>query len=209
MWSSRNVCDMLHVVDVWRMSHVYSLHRMSHVVCSMIYAVKTAWKLTSWRQEMYNEHCTMYTVQYTLYIVHCILYIPCDGISHCTVYNMQCTLYTVHCTVYNVHCIFYTVHCILYIIHCILYNEWYDHAVYKEWNEQAQNVTLCHLTVTRHVQPRDTNTWLQYGACITWPRWIQRESYEVWRHAVMQTGEWGDSFVDGIHGNGIGFLWYG
>ena len=53
-----------------------------------------------------NVHCTMYTVQCTLYNVHCTMYTV-----QCTLYNVHCTMYTVQCTLYNVHCTMYTVQC--------------------------------------------------------------------------------------------------
>ena len=51
----------------------------------------------------------MYTVQCTLYNVHCTMYTV-----QCTLYNVHCTMYTVQCTLYNVHCTMYTVHCTVY-----------------------------------------------------------------------------------------------
>ena len=39
-----------------------------------------------------SEHCTVYSVQYTLNIIHC------------TMYTVQCTMYSVQCTVYDVQC---------------------------------------------------------------------------------------------------------
>ena len=33
---------------------------------------------------------------------------------HCTLYTVQCTLYTVHCKVYGVQCTLYSVHCKAY-----------------------------------------------------------------------------------------------
>ena len=68
--------------------------------------------------ELYNVHCTMYTVQCTLYNVHCTMYTV-----QCTLYNVHCTMYTVQCTLYNVHCTMYTVQCTLYNVHCTMYSE--------------------------------------------------------------------------------------
>ena len=49
---------------------------------------KTGCLPTYYQVQIYNVHCTQYSVQYTMYIVH--------G----TVYSIQCTLYTVHYTLY-------------------------------------------------------------------------------------------------------------
>ena len=84
--------------------------------------------LIPWRQILYfavshftvehlqTVHCTMYTVQCTLYNVHCTMYTV-----QCTLYNVHCTMYTVQCTLYNVHCTMYTVQCTLYNVHCTMY----------------------------------------------------------------------------------------
>ena len=54
----------------------------------------------------------VYTVHYTLYIIHCnrTLYIVCSqSILYCTLYTVHCILYTEHRTLYTVHCTLYTV----------------------------------------------------------------------------------------------------
>ena len=57
-----------------------------------------------------GPQCTLYMS--TLYIVYTV---------QCTLYNVHCTMYTVQCTLYNVHCTMYTVQCTLYNVHCTMY----------------------------------------------------------------------------------------
>ena len=66
----------------------------------------------------------MYTIQCTLYNVHCIvyIYIYCVQSMVYTVYSVQCTnyiVYSVHCTMYSVQTTVYTVH----NVHCTSYME--------------------------------------------------------------------------------------
>ena len=46
---------------------------------------------------MYNQQCTVNSLQCTVYTVHCTV----NG-AHCTVYSVYSTVYSVHCTVYTV-----------------------------------------------------------------------------------------------------------
>ena len=69
------------------------------------------WSTGHWPlAQIWGRHCTVYSVQRTVYSEHCKVYsVQCTVYSeHCKVYSVQCTVNTVQCTVYTVHC---SVHC--------------------------------------------------------------------------------------------------
>ena len=62
-----------------------------------------------WGRPYISVHLTVNTVQFSLYIVYCI------------VYHVYCKLYNVHWTKYTVHSTLYTINCTLWNTHCILF----------------------------------------------------------------------------------------
>ena len=85
---------------------------------------------------MYSVQCTLYTVHCTITIgqlTHNLVYSLTSDVQ-CTLYHVHCTLYTIHCTLYNNYtttntqfglfinrcCTLYTIHCTLYIVQCTI-----------------------------------------------------------------------------------------
>ena len=62
-------------------------------------------KIYIYTDPVYTLHCTLCTLQYTLFTLHSALYT-----LHCTVYTLHSTLCTVHSALYTLHCTLCTVH---------------------------------------------------------------------------------------------------
>ena len=105
------------------------------------------------RIALYTLHYTLYIVHSALYTLHCTLYIV-----HSTLYILHYTLYTIHSTLYTLHCTLYTVHSTLYTLHHTLYTL---HSTDKTYPNEGstcpcwiQDTVICHLSVyTALLQP--------------------------------------------------------
>ena len=109
-------------------------------------------------------HYILYSVQYTLYTIHCIQCIHRTLYTvtiHChyTLYTIHCTLYTIHYTLYTVHYTLYTIHYTLYTIHYTLYTVHYTLSLY---------------TVHYTLYVNGTNRQLPVGSIPTAPRLSSR-----------------------------------
>ena len=79
---------------------------------------------------LYDCHCKLHTVQFTLQTTPCILHTV-----HCTTHTVYCKLYTVDCTIHTVYCKLYTVDCTI-------------HTVYSSAHQAAQPLLLAWLAKT-------------------------------------------------------------
>ena len=91
----------------------------------------------------FDVHCTLYSVQCTVYSVHCTL-----CIVQCTLYTVQCKMCNVHCTLYIVHYTLFSVQCTVYIAHCAL-NKCLQVVVINEAASQHRILLRRHLLILR------------------------------------------------------------
>ena len=83
-------------------------------------------------QVPYIEHCTVYSVKYTVYSIQCKVYSVQYTVQsiQCAVHNVNCTLTDVQGSVRIVHCAVHNVHFTINIIDCTEHNLTVQYSTY-------------------------------------------------------------------------------